>query len=405
MKARFLLSLLIIIFSVNSHAKITVQKLTTPAGDNSSFSRVFTDNKSNVYLSWVKQNPEKTMATLFFAQLDEGGEHWQTPILVASGNNWFNNWADFPSVVIRDNKVTGHFLQKSASGTYDYDVKLTMSSDSGKTWLAPFTAHNDGVEAEHGFVSMMPQANGNTFVSWLDGRNSKKTARSDEHGHAGSMTLRAGVFNSTGVAVNRWQLDHRVCECCQTSAALTPNGPIAVYRNRSTHEVRDIFITRLVDEIWTDPVPVHIDGWKISGCPVNGPVVMASDQDVAVAWFTGKDQRHQVKLAISHDSGATFSAPIIVAKEQALGRVGMTLLPNNDIVVSWVKNAQQSTELILSRYSSKGELLSNTPVTLLSKSRRSGFPVITSIENRVFVSWTNIEQGQKVELAQVDYPD
>ena len=92
MKARFLLSLLIIIFSVNSHAKVTVQKLTTPAGDNSSFSRVFTDNKSNVYLSWVKQNPEKTMATLFFAQLDEGGEHWQTPILVASGNNWFNNW-------------------------------------------------------------------------------------------------------------------------------------------------------------------------------------------------------------------------------------------------------------------------------------------------------------------------
>jgi hypothetical protein len=81
----------------------------------------------------------------------------------------------------------------------------------------------------------------------------------------------------------------------------------------------------------------------------------------------------------------------------------MTLLPNKDIVVSWVKSAQENSELILSRYSSKGVLLSNTRVTSLSKSRRSGFPVITSVENRVFVSWTNIEQGQKVELAQVDY--
>jgi hypothetical protein len=403
MKARFLFSLFITIFAVNSYAKVTVQKLETPAGDNSSLSRVFTDNTSNVYLSWVTQDPAKNMATLFFAQLDEDGQHWQTPIQVARGNNWFNNWADFPSVVIKDNHITGHFLQKSASGNYDYDVKLTMSADSGKTWLAPFTAHNDGVEAEHGFVSMMPQAKGNTFVSWLDGRNSKSTASSDEHGHAGSMTLRAGIFKSTGLAVNRWQLDQRVCDCCQTSAALTSNGPVVVYRNRSTHEVRDIFITRLVDDIWTDPVPVHIDGWEIAGCPVNGPVVMAKNQDVAVAWFTGKDQRHQVKLAISNDSGATFSSPIIIAKEQALGRVGMTLLPNKDIVVSWVKSEQENTELVLSRYSSKGVLLSNTPVTTINKSRRSGFPVITSVENRVFVSWTHIEQGQKVELASVYY--
>lgn len=403
MKARFLFSLLMTIFAVNSHAKIAVQKLATPAGDNSSFSRVFTDNNSNVYLSWVTQDPTKNMATLFFAQLDEDGQHWQTPIQVASGTNWFNNWADFPSVVIKDNHITGHFLQKSASGNYDYDVKLTMSADSGKTWLAPFTAHNDGVEAEHGFVSMMPQATGNTFVSWLDGRNSKSTASADEHGHAGSMTLRAGIFKSTGLAVNRWQLDQRVCDCCQTSAASTSNGPVVVYRNRSTHEVRDIFITRLVDDIWTDPVPVHIDGWKIAGCPVNGPVVMAKNQDVAVAWFTGKDQRHQVKLAISNDSGATFSSPIIIAKEQALGRVGMTLLSNKDIVVSWVKSEQESTELVLSRYSSKGVLLSNTPITTINKSRRSGFPVITSVENRVFVSWTHIEQGQKVELASVNY--
>jgi hypothetical protein len=385
------------------YAKHSVYNLSTPAGDRTSFSRVFTDDEGKVYLSWVAQNLENTVSTLLFAQLNEDGHSWQEPIIVASGSNWFNNWADFPSVVMNKDAITAHFLQKSARGAYDYDVKLTFSSDSGKTWLTPFTAHNDGVVAEHGFVSMVPQENGKTLVSWLDGRNTKASIPTDGHGHSGSMTLRAGVFTSAGDAVNRWQLDDRVCECCQTSAALTADGPAVVYRNRSTHEIRDIFITRLIDEVWTDPVPVNTDGWKISGCPVNGPVITAKNENVAVAWFTGKDQIHQVKLATSNDSGATFSRPMIIAKDNALGRLSMALLANQDIVVSWVKHFAQKTELILSRYSFEGEFIDDTVVTTIDKSRRSGFPVITATNNSVFVTWTNLKAGQKVAHARVDY--
>jgi hypothetical protein len=37
-------------------------------------------------------------------------------------------------------------------------------------------------------------------------------------------------------------LDGRVCECCQTSSASTPDGMAVVYRDRSEKEVRDISI-------------------------------------------------------------------------------------------------------------------------------------------------------------------
>ena len=85
MKSRLFFILAIMLFSGYTHA--TVQKLKTPAGEDSSFSRVFTDNHSTVYLSWVKQNPDKTVSTLFFSQLDEEGQHWQNPVQVASGSN------------------------------------------------------------------------------------------------------------------------------------------------------------------------------------------------------------------------------------------------------------------------------------------------------------------------------
>lgn len=62
-------------------------------------------------------------------------------------------------------------------------------------------------------------------------------------------------------------------------------------------EIRDISVIRLKDGKWSQPRWVAQDGWRINGCPVNGPAVAASDRHVAVAWFTGAANTQQVKLA------------------------------------------------------------------------------------------------------------
>ena len=125
------------------------------------------------------------------------------------------------------------------------------------------------MSAEHGFVSMLPVGNGNTLMSWLDGRNTKAAAG------CGEMTLRAGIFGARGETLSEWELDARVCDCCQTSAAMSAAGPIIVYRDRSAGEIRDIYITRYANGDWTPPVAIHDDQWEIAGCPVNGPSVAA----------------------------------------------------------------------------------------------------------------------------------
>ena len=57
-------------------------------------------------------------------------------------------------------------------------------------------------------------------------------------------------------------LDDDVCTCCQTDMALTSTGPVAVYRDRSPEEVRDIYLARLAPAgSWTEPTPVHED-WR-----------------------------------------------------------------------------------------------------------------------------------------------
>ena len=60
------------------------------------------------------------------------------------------------------------------------------------------------------------------------------------------------------------------------------DGPIAVYRNRTDDEIRDIYVSRYEMGAWTVGKPVHNDGWHVEACPVNGPVVSAHGKDVTV---------------------------------------------------------------------------------------------------------------------------
>ncbi len=296
----------------------TVSMLSPPVGANSSLSRLVTDANGDVYLSWVSQQDE--MSTLSWSKLVD--DAWQAPQVIARGDDWFVNWADFPSLVVNEDSMAAHWLRMSARGSYDYDVIAAFYDPESQSWGEPVTVNKDGVHAEHGFVSMLPMSEGRTFIAWLDGRNTRMgeaeaEAEAGHEGHdmGGAMTLRAGIFDPDGKSLQEWELDGRTCDCCQTGAALTASGPVVVYRDRSEEEIRDIYITRWVAGQWSEPAAVYHDDWKIAGCPVNGPAVAARENRVVVAWFSARDDSPEVKLALSTDGGATFSEPVMVAKK------------------------------------------------------------------------------------------
>jgi hypothetical protein len=380
--------------SISSYAAGQGQltRLPSPAPANSSLSRVVADESGEIYLSWVSQDAEQ--ATLAFARLTSEG--WDAAQVISEGRNWFVNWADFPVLSVDSSGMVAHWLQMSATGTYDYDIRARFYAQDKATWTEARTIHTDGISAEHGFVSMLPLNDGTTLISWLDGR---ETVRSEP---PGAMTLRAGIFDKSGANVSEWELDHRVCDCCQTSSAMTENGPIIVYRDRSQQEVRDIYATRLVDGAWALPQAIHNDNWQIAGCPVNGPSVAAMNKRVAVAWFNAKDDVPKIQLVLSTDSGLSFSEPIVVESPNTNGRVDTTILDSGNIIVSWMDTVGEA-KIMLSRYDINGELLSTTEVAGSSPSRRSGFPIIEAVGNSVYVTWTDIDATPQVKVARIDY--
>ncbi len=355
---------------------------------------LFTDSAGVTFLSWVKKGKEKS--TLSFSKLNNG--EWSKPIVISSGDNWFVNWADYP-ILASDGSggMIAHFLEKSEKGKYTYDVKLITSADGGNIWGSPKILNEDGKKAEHGFVSLMPYQN-NFFVAWLDGRNAATEESGHSEGHHGQMTLRGAIIDKSGAKSAEWELDNRVCDCCQTTAAITANGPVVVYRDRSESEIRDISIVRFVKGQWPEPKSIFPDNWKIAGCPVNGPRVDARGNNLAVARFSSPNQKGQVSVIFSQDGGESFGTPIRVDEGQAIGRVDVILLDDQTAMVSWMEGGAIKAAKIHADGTKEPSMI----IASSSQSRSSGFPQMTKSGNNILFAWTD-DKLKKIKTARLAF--
>ena len=195
-----------------------------------------------------------------------------------------------------------------------------------------------------------------------------------------------------------------MCECCPTAGAVTADGPIVAFRDRSDAEVRDIAVSRRVDGRWTAPVLVHRDNWTLRACPVNGPALAASGRSVAIAWFTMEGDQGRALVAFSSDAGATFGPPIRVDAAATLGRVDLELLADGSLVVSWIEPAESRARFQVRRVTRDGTLSAPITVAPISSGRPSGFPRIARRGQELLFAWTETEGGLRVRTASARLP-
>ncbi len=356
-------------------------------------------NEDQLVMSWT-QKVNDSMFTLNYSELTKN--EWTKPVEIVTGDNWFVNWADFPAIAKNNDNLLVHFLQKSDSKTFAYDVRLMLSNTNGDTWSNDFLLHSDSTKTEHGFVTLLPYKGDSFFVTWLDGRNTGGDSHGDEHSSMGAMNIRTATVLPTGHVVDDTLVDGKTCDCCQTSAAITAKGPIIVYRDRTDKEVRDIYISRLLDGSWTAPKSIHNDNWVINGCPVNGPKAVAYKNTLAVAWFTAADAVPKVNIIFSNDSGANFDTPIQIDNGKPIGRVDVTLLDEDNALVSWMESTENDAEIKVVKVNKNGTKQTPLIITSLSASRASGFPQLEIVNDTVYVAWNDITDDiSSIKIASV----
>jgi hypothetical protein len=364
-----------------------VESLASPARPGSAEPHLARSDDGTLVLSWLE--PDGAGVVLRHTTLD--GDSWREPRTVTRGEDWFVNWADFPSVVpIHGARWAAHWLVRQPAGGYAYDVAIAVSEDAGLTWTAPVTPHDDGTPTEHGFVSLFPAHEGVAAI-WLDGRQLAGDHAAHGIGAAGVGTeLRSATIASGGTVSDSSAVDTLVCDCCQTDVAMGAQGPVAVYRDRSDAEIRDIYVARSVDGEWQPGRAVAEDGWRIDGCPVNGPAIAADGERVAVAWYTAAGDSPRVRLGLSTDGAASFDQTFDVDATNVIGRVDVELVDDSGAVVSWLRAANdKAADLVLRRVSATGAMGPIATIARTGAARPSGFPQMVRSGAALVLAWTD----------------
>ena len=352
-----------------------------------------TASDRGVILSWVVR--DKTRAELRFAEHTPSG--WSNPTTVASGDKWFLSYADPPVVLRRpDGTLLASWLLSTNPIYEGSDLQVSSSQDNGKTWMRPFVPHHDGTDQAHSFPAFFELPGKGLGVIWLDGRDVQP---SEAHPEGGPMALRFAEYDAQWRRTREGVVDPMACECCSTTVAVTSDGVITAFRDRSDKEIRDIAVSRLENGTWTPATRVHEDNWEIYACPVNGPVLSANGRNVVVAWFTVRDDKGQAWAAFSSDAGRTWGQPVRLDDGASLGRVGVELLDDGSAVASWVESAESRGQFRLRRIQPSGARSDAVTVSNASARLAMDSPRMARHGQELVVAWTEVADGDESNAA------
>ena len=127
--------------------------------DNGNAQPSLVSNNGSLSLTWISSDDDMN-ANLNFRQFKD--ENWTNTQTLAIGSDWFINWADFPTHAISGDQVLTSYLKKSASGTYTYDVFLSLHKLSGEKIKEDFILNTcllyTSPSPRDGLLSRMPSS-------------------------------------------------------------------------------------------------------------------------------------------------------------------------------------------------------------------------------------------------------
>ncbi|MBC6995328.1 hypothetical protein QWY85_00115 [Neolewinella lacunae] len=374
----------------------------------------FGEGNERLFLSVLQAAKEQADTLQLFEVAPEGLQKVQD---LASGTDWFINWADHPGVAFYGaDEYFFHWRRYSGAGTYDYDIHYGVGALAGPSALLRGKLHGDTVRAEHGFLSAAPLPDGDLQLAWLDGRFTKlgtgaaagagsaDKEQSEDHAHGGAMTLRARTLTDSGSVA----LDNRVCDCCNTATAASRDLVMVAYRDRSEHEIRDIaYVTRptTAPGDWSTPKLVAADNWEIKGCPVNGPALGANAAgQFAIAWYTGAEDNPRIQFARYEPAAGRFGLPTVLDAANPLGRLDLRLEEDGTAYVTALCTSQQAdaAQLTLFTVSSSGEVRRQI-LAETSAARGSGFPKLARLGEHLFWARTVLAPTKGEQYVEVCY--
>jgi hypothetical protein len=371
------------------------QEMPSPVPVGSISPRVTAQPDKSALLSWLEPREDRKASLRFSIWRDV---RWSPPATIASDLTFSRDQASVPGVVgLSRSNLIAYWSQRvltELQSSNEIALYMAISSDGGAHWAQPTLVNRTAAQPgeDNAYASAVALDDQRAQLVWLDGCDWEKSKR---------VQLMSRVVSAEGQISERRLLDPDTCTCCSTAIARTSSGLLAAYRGHNSRNIRDISLVRSIDSGWSEPHIPHPDNWHIEACPVNGPHLDTRENLTALIWFTAPQDQPAVKLALSHDGGATFAPAVRLDTGKAVGRSQVVVLRDDSAVGLWLESEGGATRLSARRVRDGGSI--GAPLEL-ARGANFGYPHAAGTAGGVLVVWSERNPSPRVHtgLLQTD---
>src|SRR5580658_6846881 len=358
---------------------LKVEPAANPSGPGSSQVNWSVMQDGSPLLSWVESDE------LRYA-VRKGGQ-WSAARTIAAHRHFFHHPAELPEVItLPGGSFLAHWIEAPKTESEAEFVYVSASRD-GVKWTTPVMAHHDKSDVEHGLASMAANSDKDASLFWLQSLN----------GPDKPTSLMRSVIGADGNELKEETLAPDVCERYPTALARTQRGLLLAYRAHTKDDIRDFAVTSLESGRWTSPKIVYPDKWQVDACPVNAAAVAAKGEKVAISWYTSSGDKPRVELALSADSGATFSKAAVVSTGDAYGYTSIAIDDAGGAYVSWLERGGDSARVLARHVSAEG--VAGPVVQVAAGTRKNlGYPRVVRAGNETWIAWNTDSKAQTAKL-------
>jgi len=363
------------------------REMSSPAPTGSISPRVTAQPDKSVVLSWLEPQEDRKASLRFSIWRDA---RWSQPATIAPGLAFSRDQASAPGVIgLSSANLIAYWSQRVSSdqqSTNEIALYMAVSSDSGAHWAAPMLVNRAAAQPgeDNAYAATVGLDDQRAQFVWLDGRDWEKSKR---------VQLMSRVVSTEGQISERYLLDPDTCTCCSTAIARTSSGLLAAYRGHNSKNIRDISLVRSIGSGWSEPHIPYPDDWHIEACPVNGPHLDTRENHTALIWFTAPQDQPAVKLAFSHDGGATLATVLRLDAGKAVGRAQVVVLGDGSAVGFWLESEGGATRLAARRVRDDGSM--GAPLEL-ARGANFGYPHAAGTAGGILVVWSERNPNAQV---------
>ncbi len=315
------------------------------------------DEQGFISAAWAEE--DKETRAIFFARSEKPGGPLGVPVQVNRPNEEVYYRQESPALVVHGHEVfvtwTKTHPKITADKPFAGELRLSKSTDGGRTFEPSILVNDDGQADLHTFDSIQRARNGTLHMAWIDAREGKK-----EPG-----TFVASSMDQGRTITKNLKIDDDTCVCCRTAVATSADGVVYVaWRKIFEGNVRETVVSRSIDggETFSSSVIVGNDRWVYPACP-HRPASLGVDQTsrLYIVWYTeGADETPAVYLTYSDDHGKTFSPKQQLNRSKGTfpDHPQMAVDPEGRIVVIWEEQSPVRREVVVSYSLDRGQSFS-----------------------------------------------